>query len=326
MLLQLLTTDNRDSYKKLAVKIQERKPLKEWKTICKNRVITIKNAVIIPSGMIINPDGIWFMGGCVKERKITREQALHYYYNIVRTQPCYKKIISIAALWANGVWHFPMEALVALKLIHNFEDTYLHITQKSKLCLSWINLVNINISPDRIIDNTIYAEELILPEMGLCGNPYYDQLLWLRDRVHYSIPDNSLQNLFILIKRNARRSIKNHAIIENICKNFCKQRNLQFYLHDDLFLPPLKEQMAIFNKAKVIIGPHGGGGTNLVATKNTTCFIEFLNTSDINLCYTRIAYLLNIEYFGITYDLSEGVNIKRDLIPTLNKLDKFLLN
>ena len=84
--------------------------------------------------------------------------------------------------------------------------------------------------------------------------------------------------------------------------------------------------MAIFNKAKVVIGPHGGGGTNLVATKNTTCFIEFLNTSGINLCYTRIAYLLNIEYFGITYDLSEGVNIKRDLIPTLNKLDKFLLN
>jgi len=42
MLLQLLTTDNRDSYKKLAVKIQERKPLKEWKTICKNKVITIK--------------------------------------------------------------------------------------------------------------------------------------------------------------------------------------------------------------------------------------------------------------------------------------------
>ena len=99
---------------------------------------------------------------------------------------------------------------------------------------------------------------------------------------------------------------------------------LQFYLHDDLFLPSLKEQMIIFNKAKFIIGPHGGGALNLIATKKKVCFIEFINTADINLCYLRLTNLLNIEYFGITYDLYEGVNITLDLIPTLNKLNNFL--
>ena len=56
--------------------------------------------------------------------------------------------------------------------------------------------------------------------------------------------------------------------------------------------------MSIFNKAAVI-GPHGAG-VNLIATKNKVCFIEFINNADINICYMRLAKLLNIEYFGNT--------------------------
>ena len=122
------------------------------------------------------------MGGCVANEQISKKQAIKYYNHIVKTQPRFKKVVSIAALWAYGVWHFPMEALVALKLISNFKDTYLHISQKSKLCLDWISLINIEISSDKILDKTVYAEELILPEMGKCGNPYYNQVLWLKKK------------------------------------------------------------------------------------------------------------------------------------------------
>ena len=81
-----------------------------------------------------------------------------------------------------------------------------------------------------------------------------------------------------------------------LCKNYCKTNNLRFYLHDDLFLPTLKEQLEIFNKAKIIMGPHGGGGVNLIAAKEKTYFIEFLNEQDINICYTQLAHHLNINY------------------------------
>jgi len=321
--LQLLRSNSRDSYKKFAIKIKNKENITDWRKLCKNRIITLKNALITSNGIIINPQGIWKMGGCVANEQINTNQAMQYYNNIVKTQQRFKKVVSIAALWASGVWHFPMEALVALNLISDFKDTNLHISQKSKLCLDWIKLIDIEISPDKILDKTVYAEELILPEMGKCGNPYYNQVLWLKEKVHYSIPNNSSQNLFILIKRNKKRQVKNHEIIETICKNFCAKRNLQFYLHDDLFLPSLKEQLVIFNKAAVIIGPHGAGSVNLIATKNKVCFIEFINNADINICYMRLSNLLNIEYFGIGYDLLEGVNITRDLIPTLNKIDDF---
>jgi len=298
--LQLLRENPRDCYKKIAIQIKNKENITGWKRLCKNRVITIKNALITSNGIIINPQGIWKMGGCVKNEQIDNEKAIQYYNHIVKTQPHFKKVVSIAALWASSVWHFPMEALVALNLISDFKDTHLHISRKSKLCLDWIKLINIEISPDKILDETIYAEELILPEMGKCGNPYYNQVLWLKEKVHYSIPNNPSQNLFILIKRNIKRQVKNHEVIERICKNFCKKTNLQFYLHDDLFLPSLKEQLTIFNKAAVVIGPHGAGGVNLIATKNKVCFIEFINNADINICYMRLAKLLNIEYFGNT--------------------------
>ena len=322
--LQLLQSNSRDWYKKLAIQINNKENITSWRKLCQNRIITLKNALITKDGIIINPQGIWKMGGCVNNEQIIPDKALRYYSQIVKTQPCIKKVVSIAARWGDGVWHFPTEALVALKLISNFNDTHLHISQKSKLCLDWIKLINIDIPHDKILDGTVYTEELLLPEMGMCGAPYYNQVLWLKEKVLFSIPMNPSQNLFILMKRNFKRQVMNHEIIENLCKNFCNKNNLQFYLHDDLSLPSLKEQMTIFNKAKVIIGPHGAGAVNLIAAKNKTCFIEFINKEDINVCYMRLSNLLNIEYFGITYDLHEGVNITLDLIPTLNKLISFI--
>jgi hypothetical protein len=321
--IQLLKENKRKAYQDLATNFQS-KQIPDWKTPCKNRVITIKNAVITPTGIIISPTGIWRMGGCVDSISFPKIKAMDFYHHITKTQPRYKKIVSIAALWSHGVWHFPMEALVGLKLIDNFNDTHVHISQKKQLCLDWINLVDIGIASEKIIDGNVFAEELILPEMGLCGNPYYEQLCWLKEKVHHAIPTNHRQNLFILIKRNAKRSVQNHSMVETICKNFCKKRKLEFYLHDDLFLPSLREQMTIFNRAKIIVGPHGAGGVNLLAVQKNTCFVEFINASEINICYTRMANLLNIDYFGITYSLSRGVDISKDLIPTLNKLDKYI--
>ena len=314
--IQLLKSNSRKEYRELALKIESKQDL-GWQTPCKNRVITIKNALITSSGIIICPRGIWKMGGCADKRTIDRKHAIEIYNNASKTHIIHEKIVSVAAMWASGVWHFPMEALVGLKLIDSFKDVKLHISKKSDLCLDWIKLVKI--SPETILDGSVFAKELVLPEMGRCGNPYYEQLVWLKERVFSAIPDNSEQNLFILIKRNARRSVKNHDLIETICKNFCKKRNLDFYLHDDLFLPSLGEQMTIFNKAKIVMGPHGGGGVNLIATKPKTSFIEFISESDINICYTRISHLLNIDYSGLSYSLRTGINII-ELIYVLNGL------
>ena len=324
--LTLLKNNSRKSYREFASTI-EKKELPNWKTKCKNRIIKINNAVITNTGIIINSRGVWKFGGCIDNRldKQHMPSIVNYYRTVIKTQKLYNKVISVAGFWTNGVWHFPMEALVGLRLINQFDNSYLHISEKNKLCLEWLKLYNSNIADDKILDGTVFAKELWLPELGRCGNPYFEQIIWLKETINHAITPQKENNLFILIKRNKTRIVKNHELIEKICKNYCEKNNLVFYLHDDLFLPPLKKQLEIFNKAKIIIGPHGGGGVNLISTKEKTYFIEFLNEQDINICYSRLAHLLNINYFGITYSLSEGVNINNDLLPVLQEMRSLII-
>jgi len=324
--LTLLQNHFRKEYREVAT-LLEKKEMPNWKTKCKNRIIKINNAVITNTGIIINSRGVWKLGGCTDNRinNIDMNVVINYYRTVIQTQKLYDKIISIAGYWTRGVWHFPMEALVGLRLIKQLDNGYLHIAEKNKLCLEWLKLYNSNITHDKILDGTVFAKELWLPELGQCGKPYFEQIIWLKETINRAITPQNENNLFILIKRNKKRIVKNHDIIEQICKNYCEKNNLVFYLHDDLFLPPLKTQLEIFNKAKIIIGPHGGGGVNLISTKEKTYFIEFLNEQDINLCYARLSYLLNINYFGIAYSLSEGVNINNDLLPVLQELKSLII-
>jgi len=324
--LTLLKNNSRKCYREIVATL-EKKEMPNWRKKCKNRIIKINNAVITHTGIIINSRGMWKLGGCTDNRINNQHMAsiVNYYRTVIKTQKLYNKVISIAGFWTNGVWHFPMEALVGLRLINQFDNGYLHIAQKNKLCLEWLKLYNSNIAHDKILDGTVFAKELWLPEMGRCGNPYFEQVIWLKETINRAIIPQKENNLFILIKRNKKRMVKNHDIIEKVCKNYCEKNNLVFYLHDDLFLPPLKTQLEIFNKAKIIIGPHGGGGVNLITTKEKTYFIEFLNEQDINICYARLAHLLNVNYFGITYSLSEGVNINSDLLPVLQEVRSLLI-
>ena len=126
----------------------------------------------------------------------------------------------------------------------------------------------------------------------------------------------------ILIKRNNRRPIKNYNQLEQLLVNFCKHTNLKLYIHDDNKLPPLIEQQQIFNKAKLVLAPHGAGGIHIPAMKSDSWYIEFLSIEDINICYTRLAYMCNINYKGVsmsnlTIDLMNVINILKELKPIL---------
>ena len=41
------------------------------------------------------------------------------------------------------------------------------------------------------------------------------------------------------------------------------------------------------------------GCVNIFACKEGSLFIEFVNPANVNLCYARIAYFLNIHYYAV---------------------------
>lgn len=308
---EVLSKNCRKSYQEISEKINKNKSFHFNIENSKNRIFKFENTAITNNGIIITENKYYFNGGCYKEYDINKEKVFKYREYLKNNSKKYKKVISITELWGDGVWHFPLECLVALKNITDLNDTYLHITKKTNLCLQWIDCIGLNIDNKKIIDGDIFADTLIIPEMGGCGNVKLDLLLWLKKNTLKQIDLSNSQNKLILIKRNYSRTVKNHDDIMKICKQFCLDNNLIFYLHDDTNLPTLKQQLSIFNTAKIIIGPHGAGAINLLTCKRNTHFIEFLPISQnlMNICYIKLSDYLNINYYGIPYKINDSVNL-----------------
>lgn len=56
------------------------------------------------------------------------------------------------------------------------------------------------------------------------------------------------------------------------------------------------EQFAVFSKAKVIIGAHGAGLTNIVSCKTGTKLIELNFRHDVRWHYFRMSCFLNLDH------------------------------
>ena len=295
--IHALQINHRNEYKDLANRYTNKNTLFDIE-MYKNDYIIISDSIISNTGIIINKNGeIFANGGCWWSSINTN---LHKPSDISKINSKEKTIISIASLWAQGIWHFPFEALVALKSIPNtiLNNSKIHVSEITPFIIEWFKFLNIESS--QLITGDVHAENIYIPRMGKCGWPYFDQIKWLQNIVHTHIQDKMPIKYVILIKRNHRRLLHNHDELEAYVKTFSKDHNLKLYIHDDNKLPSLKEQHKIFNQAKYVFAPHGAGGINLISMPKKSWYIEFLPVKNIQMCYTRLSYLLNINYIGIS--------------------------
>ena len=304
-----LANNHRASYKLIAKKYNTKQTIFEIDPY-KNDYIILTKSIVNTNGVILTSDKKNFInGGC---KCSNTKSAFTGKIQKIDT------VITIAALWAEGIWHFPFEALVALKSIPDdiLRKTKIHVSGISDYIIQWFNLINIDRS--QLLTGNVYADTLYIPRMGNCGNPYFSQVCWLKSIVNKPIVNKPFQYI-ILIKRNNKRSLRNYYPLEELLKKYCKKADLELYIHDDNKLPTLTEQHQIFNKAKFVFAPHGAGGVNIISMKKNSWYIEFLSKEDINICYSRLAYLCGINYKGIlmkryTIDLVKIETTLKDLI------------
>ena len=228
----------------------------------------------------------------------------------------YDNIITFSGYWSSGVWHFPMETLVNLRTIFNKIPTelrkqyYLYFDEISNTDKNWIDLFSQELSKfagiltsASLSDNNIIASKLLAPQRPRFGNPNSKQIEWLKDHIwrKLNLSETGRQTCIILIKRNFLRVLKNFSEVQKEVSKFAELTNLELYIHDDKNLPPFEEQLKIFHKARYVIGSHGAGAVNLLAChgEQKTTFVEFLNLTDINICYLRLAKFLEINYYSV---------------------------
>ena len=307
--IKSLRQNHRDFYKNIAERYIKNEQLFTTESY-NNDYIVLNKALVNINGIIINSDKrIFINGGCVCGNtnnafvgKISKEDS----------------VISIAALWAGEIWHFPFEALVALKSIPKkiLDNSKIHVSNIKPYVVNWFNLINIPSS--QLITGSVYAKKMYIPRMGKCGNPYFSQIRWLQDIVHTPLEKCDYKYV-ILIKRTNRRPLRNYSELEVLLQNFCRSSDLELYIHDDSQLPSLTEQHQIFNRAKFVFAPHGAAGIHIIAMKPDSWYIEFLSKEDVNICYSRLAYFSDVNYIGLSME-----NLTIDMKKITETLDKIV--
>jgi hypothetical protein len=93
------------------------------------------------------------------------------------------------------------------------------------------------------------------------------------------------------------------------------------------------EQRRLFSTARLVVGPHGAGLTNLVFMQPRTTLVELHHPGYLNDCYYRLAQVMNVRYLTFLGDaagedgesLAWGVDIQRltaALRPLLHRVPR----
>ena len=277
-------------------------------TINHSRVALAQNAIVTRSGVITNTktQSTTVNGGCVSSSGP----------NFPRPNVRMSKVITLAALWTEGIWHFPAEALSGLAAVPKswVANASIHIASKTPYVMQWLQLAGIR--TEQVIAETVLADQLIIPEMGKCGTPTPTQVLWLVDLINNHLPSQAITEDVVLVERTRSRSMPNFEMIRDVARRFCKKRGLNLVIFSDrTTMPSLIFQLNVFRRAAVVISPHGAGLVNILACQKGTRIIEFMLPTYVNLCYTRLAYLIGLPYVALPYEADE-ITIQ----TTLNQL------
>ncbi len=218
--------------------------------------------------------------------------------NIVSFEKNGDMLLNLVGKWGYGYFHFVCEILPRiLYFIKNrellkYKKIYLLLYFNNTFILNYIQLLSNELDGVEVIPynkNYIYDTNNIdtyLVTPTICGNPSLEGISLIR---HYYL--NKLvafDECCILIKRKeVDRSIENFdEVYEYLNKNYNKDRWIIF---DEL---NVRDTMYLFNNAKVVVGSHGAGLSNIVFGMENMYILEFVPELNFNCCYWNLSNIM----------------------------------
>ena len=219
-----------------------------------------------------------------------------------------EEVLTIAQFWGEGFFHATSEDLPRLSpwldFLRTNRQVKIHVHTNHEFLRSMLHSLGLN--PSRMVTGTRRVKVLYMPAGSSCGRStaFNTQLLSMQFRHTVKTPPEPRKSILV-IKRSAKRWFKNHDRIFNMIQNSTKYTDIKVELFTDENLPTLEETMAMFNRAFMVIGPHGAGETNLFFSEEGTVNLEALCLSGgrIVLCYRNLMRVLGHRYYGL---LPEG--------------------
>ena len=218
-----------------------------------------------------------------------------------------EEVFTVSQFYGGAYYHDITENLSRLSPWLDFlkknKHIQIHTASKSSFLQKIFN--SLGLDPSRMITGTVRAKILYMPPASTCGRSiaFNGQLLSLQFRQAMQTPPQPRKSI-VVIKRSAKRWFKNHDQICQMIRKVVQGTDIKVEIFSDKKLPTFEQTMAIFNRAFMVIGPHGAGQTNLFFSEEGTVNLEgqCVIHGTANLCYRNLMTVLGHRYYGLSPD------------------------
>ena len=143
----------------------------------------------------------------------------------------------------------------------------------------------------RVVSGAIVADWALIPEMGRCGSPSARQISSMQMLLR-NVDANKPKRTMVLIRRRGTRQISNHDDVKRVLGDWALANRFILREHDPSPTTSLRDQIALFRDASVVVGMQGAGLLFTAALAANSTVIEFLPRSHSNVCFVRLSYHL----------------------------------
>jgi hypothetical protein len=228
----------------------------------------------------------------------------------------------LGAHWWQGYYHWVLDVLPRISVLECFDqwNQIPLIIPEGTTNQQYESLRMVGISSNRITrrgGEYWEVDLLYFPSvLGGTGNPSPWAVSWLRDRLLNGLRFENTRLLYVT-RRDARsRRIVNE---ERIVK-FLRRQGFEIICPGEL---SFSEQVRLFAQARVVIGPHGSGLTNMIFAPRNALLIELFPENYINGCYWALANACSQTY-GFLAGTPDGTNFQIDVYKIEALLEKAL--
>ncbi len=174
-------------------------------------------------------------------------------------------------------------------------------------------------------DLYIKAKNLIYPSFPgeVCSMPYASCSFLRNTFLPQKECGTKYERIYITREMAGGRRVKNEKQVTHLLQSLgFKKLALESI--------SIREKAALFSEAKVVIGPHGAGFTNLVFCNPGTIAIEFFSPNYVNVCYWALSNQLDLEYYYLSSggpQSSDFVNphlFTEDILIDIERLEETL--
>jgi capsular polysaccharide biosynthesis protein len=295
----------------------------------KQFVVCLENGTVVHEGGIVTKEGKIF-----KDTETYREdqhRLLRGQRDISSENPIFfnGNLVVISSPGQENWYHWLFQVLPRIKILIDSGIEYDKI-YINNLKFNWqkeslrILMKLFDLSEDRLFltsgDSIVQASHLIVPSIPFAPSKSPAFPLWLKTFIRNAFlverdHTNHPERIYISRSKAATRRITNEEALIKVLK----QEGFVILNLEEL---PITQQAELFYHAKVVVGPHGSGFSNLIFSNLRTSVVEIdhgLRGQEQRSFYKRMAKIMDCHYFGYYPDLIEEDFLEEDI--TINVLD-----